>query len=360
MASLFNRRASDKRKIRPDVEAETISQAGPISAQESDLIIPEFQDETQDETQGETQDATSAPKPKSKTPNTDMPTAHNTSQVFTFIGASGGVGTTSLAAQTAFELAKMCRDKKADTRRPKDQHVCLIDLDFEGGACAYHVDILPNLSIEDLSGPASRIDAVFTTALTSEHDCGISLLAVPNTPQAHQHINPHAVMALLDAASQLYRYVVIDMPRYWQNWTPAVIGGSDFVGVLSELTVSSLHMARDRFNQISKELGDKDAPNYHAILNKYERRSFKNTLRLKDAETVLGRDVISTICIDTDTCREAINCGEPIGAIRPDSRYAKDTRQLIKTIFDSCTKDTEDHDILTGNGPVKSKRRKAA
>lgn len=345
MGSFFNRRASDKRKAFSKPDPKDMPQGiakdinGSASLHNVDLIIPAYEEQEQlsvAHAAAPVQKDISTQKVKPKTRNAKIVTTDDTPKVIALIGASGGVGTTSLAAQIAYELSLTCRDKNTDFRYIQDPQVCLIDLDFEGGSCAYHLDILPNLSVEDLTGDASQIDTTFTTSLTSTHECGISLLAVLNTPQAHQVINPHAVMALLDAASQLYRYVIIDMPRYSQSWTPAVIGGSDFVGIVSELTVSSLHMARDKFNQTSKGYAYEDMSNCHAILNKYERRSFKNTLRVKDAKTVLGRNVISTICIDTDTCREAINCGQPIGAVRPDSRYVKDTRQLIKDIWDSC------------------------
>jgi len=336
MVNFFNRRASDKRKPYTGSREAAANRA----SNSHDLEIPHFNSEVlSDQNQGELETA-----PSLLNPNETRP------QVFTFMGATGGVGTTNLAVQVAYELAMMCKNKKTNLRRPKDPQVCLIDLDFEGGTCAYHLDLLPSLSVEDLLGHAERIDTTFTSALVSTHACGVSLLAVPNTPKANQKVNPHAVMAMLDAASQLYQYVIIDMPRYMHSWTPAVIGGSDFVGVVSELTISSLHMARDTLNNSrtaleNNALGNK--PNCHPILGKYERRSFKNTLRLNDAETVLGREVISTLCIDTDTCREAINCGEPVGAIRPDSRYVKDTRYLIKKIFKSCESRPNTADLQT-------------
>jgi len=317
MINFFNRRSSDNRQSYSDARAQ--------SCAADDLIIPDYDTQTALDEDRYNQSSSSIPHHStSKT----MP------QVMAFMGANGGVGTTSLATQLAFELAQMCKDKKANSSRPKDPQVCLIDLDFEGGTCAYHLDLLPSLTVEDLTGEAHRIDTTFTSALVSTHQCGVSLLAVPNTPNANQIINPHAIMAMLDAASQLYRYVVVDMPRYSQSWTPAILSGADFVGLLSELTISSLHMARETLNRASKDINP--APNLHPILSKYERRSFKNTLRLGDAQTVLGQDIIGTICIDTDTCREAINCGEPIGAIRPDNRYVKDSRQLIEAIFKSC------------------------
>jgi len=74
------------------------------------------------------------------------------------------------------------------------------------------------------------------------------------------------------------------------------------------------------------------------MLNKFERRSFRNALREKDAETALKRDISSTICIDTDTVREAINCGEPVGVIRPESRYVKDVRAAQKALVNGPEK----------------------
>jgi len=318
MVSLFNRRASDKRKAythKPHTDTH-------MAADSDELIIPDYDRESDLSAHED--------KPKKNT-HAQVTPPQDTPQVFAFMGASGGVGTTSLATQIAYELAMSCRDSKAPTRQPKDPQVCLIDLDFEGGTCAYHLDLLPSLSINDLTGDAMRIDTTFTSALVSTHQSGVSLLAVPNTPQANQFINPHAVMAMLDAATQLYKYVIIDMPRYSQKWTPAIMTGADFVGILSELTISSLHMARSVLNIASDTIGD--TSHCHPILTKYERRSFKNTLQINDAQTVLGRDVIGTICIDMDTCREAINCGEPVGALLPNARYVKDSRLLIQSIF---------------------------
>ncbi len=354
MGSFFNRRASDKRKPYASADNPSAHMDDHPSCLAEDLMIPSY----------DGNDSTSVNEDISRS-NADIDdidrdeitaTAHvnspkstaspHTSKVFAFMGASGGVGTTSLATQIAYELALKCKDKQKNIRHPKDPQVCLIDLDFEGGTCAYHLDLLPSLSVEDISGSTDRIDTTFTSALVSTHECGVSLLAVPNISGANQIINPHAVMAMLDAASLLYQYVVIDMPRYSQSWTPAVIGGADFVGIVSELTISSLHMARNTLNRIMSPFAlatHEVSPNCHPILSKYERRSFKNTVRLNDAESVLDRKVLGTICIDSDTCREAINCGEPIGALRPDNRYVKDTRILIKKIFESCEANNSPH-----------------
>ena len=69
------------------------------------------------------------------------------------------------------------------------------------------------------------------------------------------------------------------------------------------------------------------------ILNKYERRSFKNTLQLHDAEMALQCKLFAKVCEDSSVTQEAINCGEPVGSIRTNSRYAKDSRKLLEKIL---------------------------
>jgi pilus assembly protein CpaE len=270
-----------------------------------------------------------------KSPTDDMtptiaPTRPDTPRIFALVGATGGVGTTSIATQLAHELAIMASSHKTSRRRPTDPTVCLIDLDFEAGACAHHLDLLPSLTLEDLCGPPEQIDKAFTQALISTHECGISLLAAPNIIGANTRVNPQTVMAMLDAAAELYETVIIDLPRYHQPWTLSVMRAVDVLGLTCELTIPSLHAARQSLEKLST-LPQCDI-NANIILSKFERRSFKNTLRLTDAEKALGQPILTTLCLDPDTTREALNCGEPAGVIRPDSRFVKDVRKLAETL----------------------------
>ena len=266
--------------------------------------------------------------PQETTP--PAPTGQNFPRIFALVGATGGVGTTSLATQLAHEFAVTNAANQISRHGPVDPTVCLIDLDFESGACAHHLDLLPSLTLEDLCGPAEQIDKAFTQALVSTHECGISLLAAPNTIGANARVNPQTIMAMLDAAAELFDTVIIDLPRYHQPWTLSVMRAVDVLGLNCELTIPSLHAARERLAKIS-EMTD-DGVNAYVILNKFEKRSFKNMLRLSDAETALGRSVLTTLCLDPDTTREALNCGEPAGAIRPDSRYVKEVRKLADAL----------------------------
>lgn len=249
----------------------------------------------------------------------------NEAKCYAFMGANGGTGVTSLCIQLAFDIAKRTK-KHAGFGQHVDPTVCLIDLDFETGSCASYMDIQPSLAISDICGPASRIDSSSIQALISQHESGVAVLATPNALGANSLANPEAVLALLDTASQLYEHVILDVPRVWQSWIAAAISGADHFALVGELNIASLHTTRMRIANIEKVLGEEI--NCEVILNKVERRSFRNSIRLSDAEKALQRSVSATICVDVDTTREAINCGAAVEVVRPEARYVKDVAKL--------------------------------
>lgn len=240
------------------------------------------------------------------------------------MGAHGGAGTSTLAIQMAYELALQSKMKTGPIKQAK---VCLIDLDFEAGSCATYLDLPPSLNIEDISADAARIDPSLTQALMSTHNSGVALLGTGYTLGGNDRVNTQTVLALLDAASQLYEHIIIDMPRLWRPWTQAAMAAADHFALVSELTIPALHMARQRSQSIEAAL-ELSAP-CEVILNRVERRSFRNSLRVADAKKVLRRDVSGVVCVDMDTTREAINCGEPVGAVRSEARYVKDARAVL-------------------------------
>ena len=255
---------------------------------------------------------------------------HDKSQCWAFMGAVGGVGTTTLAVQMAYELAKKQNGKTSRTHRNTDSKICLIDLDFEASGAVHHLDLQAGLSPDDLAGDPTRIDSLYIQSLLSHHSSGMSVLAAPNLIDGNRGVNPVTVLALLDAVCDIFPYVILDIPRHWQPWTTPALMGADFVGLVTELSIPSLHMTRAKCDQLADVLGAQSSCDI--IINKFERRAFKSTLRLSDAETALQRTVLSTLCMDPDVTREASNCGAPVGHVRADSRYSKDSRKLLDLI----------------------------
>jgi pilus assembly protein CpaE len=140
------------------------------------------------------------------------------------------------------------------------------------------------------------------------------------------------VLALLDAVTQIFDHVVIDVPRTLQPWTLPVLAGADVAMIISELTVPSLHMARLRRSQLGPALQG-TGRSLLPVIGKLERRGGAGSLQLSDAATALGEPAFSSLPFDPDPLRAVINSGEPLASARPDCRYMRDLRSLTDKSF---------------------------
>ena len=226
-----------------------------------------------------------------------------------FQGVGGGAGTTSLAIGVAQSL-------RARTGRG----VCVVDLDFELGTCAGYLDVEPGARAEDFAVDPGRVDATFVRALLAEHPGGLNVLAAEPGAAA---VNPATVLAVLDVLSDMFGVLVLDVPRGWQPWTDAVLRAADQAVLVGELHIPALHRARGQVDKL-------EAAGVRAglVLSKYERRSFKASLRRADAEKALARPVLGVVATDPHTAAECVNCGEPVVRLSPEGRLAKDVEAL--------------------------------
>src|SRR5262245_55658810 len=163
---------------------------------------------------------------------------------YTFIGAAGGVGTTILAIETAFLLARRSR---------QFERACLIDLDFQSGMVAQYLNLTPNLQLGEISSSPDRLDSQLFDVMISRHSSGLAVLAAPSSLTAYANINPVAVTRLLDLASRNFDNIVMDLPRWWQSLNRDILLGSNKIFIVTEMTVPGLRHARslsDSFDEL--------------------------------------------------------------------------------------------------------------
>jgi pilus assembly protein CpaE len=243
-------------------------------------------------------------------------------EFFTFLPAAGGVGVTTLAVQTAFLL--MRQGGKRQSAR-----TCLVDLDFQNGACADHLDVEPRLMLDEIVPNPERLDEHLLEMMLSEHSSGLSVLAAPNRPAEMRVFDPSVVTRLLDIAAHRFDHVVIDLPRTWFPWTDDVLVGSDRTFVVTEMTVPGLRLARRLIGAIHDRLGDAVRP--QAIVNRYEASVFGAGLRKSDIEAALGSTLAGCIANNYKQVREAIDRGVPLEDIKASSGVLADLRKILAT-----------------------------
>jgi pilus assembly protein CpaE len=241
------------------------------------------------------------------------------SEIYTFLPSAGGAGVTTLAVQTAMMLLNSGRRGKSST--------CLVDLDFQHGACADYLDLEPRLNLNEIEHRPERLDRQLLEVMLSHHPSGLAVIAAPNRPAEMRSFDPDVVTRLLDMVSSNFDYVVFDMPRTWFSWTDNVLLGSNKLFIISEMTVPGLRHAKQLVEAIRERLGD--GPKPQVIINRFGQKLFSSGLRKADIGQVLGEAFAGCIPNSYSLVREAIDRGVPLEEIKPGNPVSTQLRKLV-------------------------------
>jgi pilus assembly protein CpaE len=240
-------------------------------------------------------------------------------KIYTFLPAVGGAGVTTLALQSAMLLLNSGPGGRSST--------CLVDLDFQHGACADYLDLEPRLNLGEIESRPERLDRQLLEVMLSHHPSGLAVIAAPNRPAEMRTFDPDVVTRLLDMVSTQFDYVVFDMPRTWFSWTDSVLLGSDELFIVSEMTVPGLRHAKQLVEAIRERLGD--GPKPKVIVNRFEQQMFSSGLRKNDIERVLGDSFAACIPNHYAIVREAIDRGVPLEEVKPGNKITLAIKKMM-------------------------------
>ncbi len=239
-------------------------------------------------------------------------------QIYTFMPASGGVGCTTLAVETAFQLHNSAT---------KGASTCVVDLNFQHGSCAEYLDLEPRFNIEEVENRPERLDRQLLDVMLSKHESGLCVLAAPTKPTEMRTFNTDLVIRVLDLVSAYFDNVVIDVPRTWFPWTEAILLGSNKLYIVTEMTVPCLRQAQRLIKAVYETTRNEVKP--QVIVNRFEQRMFENGIKLADVEEVLGDHFVGGISNNYRLVRDAVDQGVPLREIDPEANVIQDLRKII-------------------------------
>jgi len=145
---------------------------------------------------------TKALAPKTNSGDMGRAAALKLGKMVAFIGARGGVGTTTLAANLAWHLANR-----------QSRRVALVDLDLQHGDCPllFNADTTPGLR-DALANPL-RLDPLLLDRIMTHHGERLFILGGEEPIQDHVQFTPAAVDTLFAVLRSQFHYVIVDVPR---------------------------------------------------------------------------------------------------------------------------------------------------
>jgi pilus assembly protein CpaE len=127
-------------------------------------------------------------------------------RIVTFFAPKGGVGTTTLAVNSAVLLAGGPQAMQGQVAR-----VLLIDLDLQFGQVATHLNLSPRYDIADLCSDEQALsDPALAATYLTEHAAGVSVLAGPANPEADFRVTVDQLEKALRILRPGFDHVVVD------------------------------------------------------------------------------------------------------------------------------------------------------
>ena len=236
-------------------------------------------------------------------------------RIHAYYGAKGGVGTTTIAINTAIALQGMGR------------RVCLVDGNLQFGDHRVFLDLgLDRRSIVDVvSAPA--MDADLLKGIVQTHDTGVDLLLAPPSPEAADHVTAAHMHQILDLLGGMYDYVVVDIDKRLDDVNLMVLDLADTIFAVMTADLSCLKNVRLLLETIG-HLGY-EAGKLKLVLN---RSNAFTGINVKSAEGALRRPIEHQIVNEYRGAISALNSGAPFMANKADTVLGRSVLDFAKAI----------------------------
>jgi pilus assembly protein CpaE len=214
-------------------------------------------------------------------------------KVFAFLGAKGGVGTTTAAVNVATELAKLA-----------PSGVLLIDLHLVHGDAAVFLGVEPRFSVVDALENIHRLDDAFLRSLVIRTRSGVDLLASSDR-MLTMPIDAARIRALVDVASHQYRYTVLDVQRSEASALDA-LEAADRIVVVANQELATVRGAGRITDPLQRRYGrDRIA----VVVSRYDLRG---EIGQTDIERAVGLPVHHVLPSNYRLALQALNNGQPL------------------------------------------------
>jgi pilus assembly protein CpaE len=236
-------------------------------------------------------------------------------RVSVFYGAKGGVGTTTLAVNTAVALRQLGRS------------VVLVDGNLQFGDHHVFLDLgLDRRSLIDIvSAPA--IDEHLIRQVLFRHDSGIDLLLAPPSPEQAELVHSEHLPEIIELLRGSADHIVIDLDRRLDETNLRILDAADRLFVVLTADLSCLKNVR----LLLETLGDLgyDEQKVELVLN---RSKALTGIGVKNVESALGREIPRRIVNDYRGAITAVNRGEPFMVRNADGQIGRAILEFAKSI----------------------------
>lgn len=218
-------------------------------------------------------------------------------QVIAVAGATGGVGTTSVAVNLGCILAAEQRNT-----------VVLVDLDLSLGDADVFLDAIPDYTIVDVSQNISRLDIQLLKKSLTKHASGLYLLPRPVQLQDIALVTPDDFGRVIGLLKATFTHLIIDLSKSYSALDVVALKNSHHALLVTQLDLTCLRNVVRLMASFGEIEGLKDK--VKIVVNRVGLDA--GQISLKKAQETMGREIFWQLPNDYKTMVEVRNNGVPL------------------------------------------------
>jgi pilus assembly protein CpaE len=246
------------------------------------------------------------------------PDATPVGRIFAFVGAKGGVGSSTLAHNIGWTISELLMDD-----------VVIADLDLAFGTAGLNFNQDSVQGIADALGASDRLDEMLIDRLLTKCSERLSLLTAPGAIDRDFQIEDETLDLILDVIRHSVPTVIVDMPNVWEPWARQTLTKADEVIITATPDIASLRNTKNLVDMLKAARPNDLQP--YVVLNMAAIPK-RPEISTSDFEKTIGIEPSVVIPYDAITFGTASNNGQMIHEIGPKSKAAEGIMTLAKLV----------------------------
>ncbi|MBX3568209.1 MAG: CpaE family protein [Rhizobiaceae bacterium] len=227
------------------------------------------------------------------------PEAEPIGRSIAFIGAKGGVGSSTIAHNVAWAMSTLFSSE-----------VLVADLDLAFGTANINFDQDPAQGMAEAVFSPERMDEVYLDRLLAQCAERLSLLAAPSTLDRVYDFEANAFAQIIETAQRSTPLLVLDVPHVWTAWSKQTLVQADEIVITATPELANLRNTKNMVDML-KKLRPNDAPP-KLVINQAGVPK-RTEIAVADFSEPLGISPMSVIPFDPQLFGNAANNGRMLG-----------------------------------------------
>lgn len=245
--------------------------------------------------------------------------ANKLGRSFAFIGAKGGVGSSTIAHNVASTIA-----------RAYGFDVILADLDLPFGSASLGFNLDSTQGIAQALDDTSRLDDVLLERLLTKCEDNLSVLTAPATLVRSYDMGESSFVPVIDLAQSNAPFVVLDVPHIWTSWAMKTLLDADEVVITAVPDLVSLRNAKNLVDLLKGARPNDATPKL--VLNQIGVPK-RSEIKPDKFAAAIQIEPIACIPFEPSTVSTAANNGQMIADVSAKSTVSMSFPKIVQAII---------------------------